>query len=42
MIDVQADTGVEDAPTIALYTNLGTQEDVLHFDMAVAGVAGNG
>jgi aminoglycoside 3-N-acetyltransferase I len=32
---VQADTGVEDAPAIALYTRLGTREDVLHFDIAV-------
>lgn len=32
---VQADTGAEDAPAIALYTKLGTREDVLHFDIAV-------
>jgi aminoglycoside 3-N-acetyltransferase I len=35
VIFVQADTGVEDAPAIALYTRLGTREDVLHFDIAV-------
>ncbi len=33
---VQADTGVEDEPAIALCTRLGTREDVLHFDIAVA------
>ncbi len=32
---VQADTGIEDAPAIALYTKLGTREDVLHFDIPV-------
>ena len=31
---VQADYG--DAPAIALYTKLGTREDVLHFDIPVA------
>jgi aminoglycoside 3-N-acetyltransferase I len=35
VIFVQADTGVEDAAAIALYTKLGTREDVLHFDIAV-------
>ncbi len=35
VIFVQADTGVEDEPAIALYTELGTREDVLHFDIAV-------
>lgn len=35
VIYVQADTGVEDEPAIALYTKLGTREDVLHFDIAV-------
>lgn len=35
VIFVQADTGVEDAPAIALYTKLGIREDVLHFDIAV-------
>jgi aminoglycoside 3-N-acetyltransferase I len=38
VIFVQADVG--DAPAIALYTKLGAREDVLHFDIAVAG--GNG
>ena len=33
VIYVQADTGVEDEPAIALYTKLGTREDVLHFDI---------
>jgi hypothetical protein len=33
VIFVQAD--VADAPAIALYTKLGTREDVLHFDIAV-------
>ena len=32
---VQADTGVEDQPAIALYSKLGRREDVLHFDMPV-------
>lgn len=35
MIFVQADTNVEDEPAIALYTKLGTREDVLHFDISV-------
>jgi len=35
VIFVQADTGIEDEPAIALYTKLGTREDVLHFDIAV-------
>lgn len=35
VIYVQADTGEEDAPAIALYTKLGTREDVLHFDIPV-------
>jgi aminoglycoside 3-N-acetyltransferase I len=35
VIFVQADTGVADEPAIALYTKLGTREDVLHFDIAV-------
>ena len=34
VIYVQADTGVEDEPAIALYTKLGTPERVLHFDIA--------
>ncbi len=37
VIFVQADTGVEDEPAIALYTKLGVREDVLHFDIAVDG-----
>ena len=32
---VQADTGIEDEPAIALYTKLGKREQVLHFDIAV-------
>lgn len=35
VIFVQADTGIEDEPAIALYTKLGTRENVLHFDIAV-------
>jgi aminoglycoside 3-N-acetyltransferase I len=35
VIFVQADTGIEDEPAIALYTKLGVREDVLHFDIAV-------
>lgn len=35
VIFVQADTGPEDEPAIALYAKLGTREDVLHFDIAV-------
>lgn len=35
VIFVQADTGVEDQPAIALYEKLGTREDVLHFDISV-------
>jgi aminoglycoside 3-N-acetyltransferase I len=37
VIFVQADRGVEDEPAIALYTKLGTREDVLHFDIRVRG-----
>ncbi len=37
VIFVQADTGVEDEPAIALYTKLGRRQDVLHFDIAVQG-----
>jgi aminoglycoside 3-N-acetyltransferase I len=32
---VQADTGIEDEPAIALYARLGTREEVLHFDIPV-------
>lgn len=35
VIFVQADTGVEDEPAIALYSRLGRREDVVHFDIAV-------
>ena len=35
VVFVQADTGVEDQPAIALYSKLGTREDVLHFDISV-------
>jgi aminoglycoside 3-N-acetyltransferase I len=35
VIFVQADTGVEDGPAIALYTKLGVREEVLHFDIAI-------
>jgi aminoglycoside 3-N-acetyltransferase I len=37
VIFVQADTGAEDEPAIALNNKLGTREDVLHFDIAVDG-----
>ncbi len=36
-IFVQADTGVEDEAAIALYTKLGTKEEVLHFGIPVEG-----
>lgn len=35
VIFVQADRGIEDEPAIALYTKMGTREDVLHFDIPV-------
>jgi aminoglycoside 3-N-acetyltransferase I len=35
VIFVQADTTPDDEPAIALYTKLGTREDVLHFDIPV-------
>jgi aminoglycoside 3-N-acetyltransferase I len=35
VIFVQADTGIEDEPAIALYTKLGRREEVLHFDIPV-------
>lgn len=35
VIFVQADTGIEDEPAIALYTKLGKRENVLHFDITV-------
>lgn len=41
VIFVQAD--IDDPPAIALYTRLGTREDVLHFDIAVEdSAAGDG
>ena len=33
VIFVQADTGIEDQPAIALYSKLGVREAVLHFDI---------
>ena len=35
VIFVQADTGPEDEPAIALYAKLGKREEVLHFDIKV-------
>jgi aminoglycoside 3-N-acetyltransferase I len=35
VIYVQADTGEEDQPAIALYEKLGVREEVLHFDIPV-------
>jgi len=35
VIFVRADTTEEDQPAIALYTKLGSREDVLHFDIPV-------
>lgn len=35
VIFVQADTDEDDRPAIALYSRLGTREDVLHFDIPV-------
>jgi aminoglycoside 3-N-acetyltransferase I len=40
VIFVQADTGAEDAAAIALYSKLGTRENVLHFDTPVDGADG--
>jgi len=40
VIFVQADTGPEDEAAIALYTRLGTREEVLHFDIPVKGGPG--
>ena len=42
VIFVQANTGVEDEPAIALYTKLGRREDILHFDIPVSGRPGAG
>ena len=36
VIFVQADTGVEDLPAIALYSKLGIREEVLHFDISIS------
>ena len=38
VIFVQADTGADDLAAVALYSKLGTREDVLHFDIPVDGV----
>lgn len=35
VIFVQADTDEDDQPAIALYTKLGTREEVLHFDIPI-------
>lgn len=35
VVFVQADTGVEDAAAIALYSKLGNREEVLHFDIPI-------
>lgn len=40
VIFVQADTSIEDEPAIALYSKLGTREEVLHFDIAVQDESG--
>ncbi|MEO5989521.1 MAG: AAC(3)-I family aminoglycoside N-acetyltransferase [Candidatus Eisenbacteria bacterium] len=40
VIFVQADTGVEDEPAVALYTKLGTREKVLQFDIPVENTSG--
>ena len=42
VVFVQADTGVEDRPAIALYDKLGRREEVLHFDIAVEAAAPRG
>lgn len=41
VIFVQADTGPEDAAAIALYSKLGIQENVLHFDIPLDEGAGS-
>ena len=38
VVFVQADHG--DDPAVALYTKLGTREEVLHFDISVPGRSG--
>jgi aminoglycoside 3-N-acetyltransferase I len=40
-IFVQADSGIEDEPAIALYAKLGTRTDALHFDIPVQSSNGN-
>ena len=40
VIFVQADLG--DDPAVALYTKLGSREEVLHFDISVTPQGGNG
>ena len=40
VVFVQADTGAEDQPAIALYERVGVREEVLHFDIAVDGPPG--
>jgi aminoglycoside 3-N-acetyltransferase I len=35
VIFVQSDKGAEDQPAIALYSKLGTCEDVFHFDFVI-------
>jgi len=37
LLFVQANTDADDQPAIALYTKLGTPEEVLHFDITVEG-----
>ncbi|WP_028487773.1 AAC(3)-I family aminoglycoside N-acetyltransferase [Thiothrix lacustris] len=41
VVFVQSDKGVEDQPAIALYSKLGTREDVFHFDFAIEGQNGH-
>lgn len=41
VVFVQSDKGVEDQPAIALYTKLGTREDVFHFDFAIESEEGH-
>jgi len=40
LVFVQADTGIEDEPAIALYSKFGTREDVLHFDIKIDDASG--
>ncbi|MBE9077195.1 GNAT family N-acetyltransferase [Romeria aff. gracilis LEGE 07310] len=40
VIFVQANTGIEDRPAIALCAKLGKREDVLHFDIPADGEQG--